>query len=312
VPPGFAATTLGYRQHLADNRLVDQVERLLAEAHDLESQQRVSVAIRELVEHSRVSAALEDAVLAAHERLIAGASSAPRPMAVRSSATAEDLAQASFAGQQETYLGILGGQEVMRHLVRCWGSLFTPQAIAYRAQRGLYTPGLAMGVVVQRMVTAEAAGVMLTIDPVTGDRSQIAIEASYGLGAAVVNGEVTPDRFGVDKALLEIRCRALGLKDVAYRFDPGLQGTRLEQVPSQLQGQACLSDAEVLRLAAAGKRVEQAMGGRAQDIEWAIGPGESRPREVFLLQTRQETVWSQKHGAPLAAPDSRASFLPPS
>jgi pyruvate,water dikinase len=145
---------------------------------------------------------------------------------------------------------------------------------------------------------------MFTIDPVTGDRSQIAIEASYGLGAAVANGEVTPDRFGVDKVLLEIRSRALGLKRAAHRFEPAIQGTRLEPVPCQLQRQACLSDEEVLQVAAAGKRVEQAMAGRAQDIEWAIGPSEGGPREVFLLQTRPETVWSRKRSEPLAAPGS--------
>jgi pyruvate,water dikinase len=300
VPPGFAVTTHGYRQHLAENRLAEHIERLLAEANDPASQQRASEAIRELFEGSRVSAELEDAVLAAHEQLT---SAQARPMAVRSSATAEDLADASFAGQQETYLWILGGDEVVRHVVRCWGSLFTPQAIAYRAHRQVPTLDLAMGVVVQCMVPAEVAGVMLTIDPVTGDRSQISIEASYGLGAAVVNGEVTPDRFGVDKVLLEIRSRALGQKNVAYRFDPAVQGTRLEPVPREQQNQPCLSDEEVLRVAAAGKRMEQAMG-RPQDIEWAIGPGASGPREVFLLQARPETVWSQKSSEPLAAPGS--------
>jgi phosphoenolpyruvate synthase/pyruvate phosphate dikinase len=184
-------------------------------------------------------------------------------------------------------------------VVRCWGSLFTPQAIAYRAQRGLPSVDLAMGVVVQRMVAAEAAGVMLTIDPVTGDRSQIAIEAAYGLGAAVVNGEVTPDRFGVDKVTLEIRSRAIARKSVAYRFDPAQSGIRLEAVAEAEQAQACLSDDEVVHVATLGKRMERAMG-TAQDIEWAVGPG----REVFLLQARPETVWSQRPRKPIAAAGS--------
>jgi len=162
---------------------------------------------------------------------------------------------------------------------------------------------LAMGVVVQRMVPAEAAGVMLTIDPVNGDPSGIVIEASYGLGAAVVNGEVTPDRMCVDKVLLEIRQRSTGTKSVAYRFDSSAQGTRLEPVAPEQQAQPCLSDAEIIHLASLGKKMERAMG-QAQDIEWAIGPGVSGAREVFLLQARPETVWSQKPRKPLASAGS--------
>jgi pyruvate,water dikinase len=236
---------------------------------------------------------VEDEIRRAHQQLCA---SLQVPVAVRSSATAEDLADASFAGQQETYLWILGADEVLRHVMRCWSSLFTPQAIAYRAHLGRAVGDLAMGVVVQRMVPAEAAGVMLTLDPLTGDRSAIVIEASYGLGAAVVNGEVNPDRFSVDKVLMEIRSRTYGVKTVAYRFDASVQGTRLEEVPVALQSKPCVSDAEVLELARLGKQLEQVMG-RPQDMEWAIGPG----REVFLLQARPETVWSQKDPTPRSA-----------
>jgi len=164
--------------------------------------------------------------------------------------------------------------------------------IAYRAHRGQPVNDLAMGVVVQRMVAAEAAGVMLTIDPINGDRSAIIIEAAYGLGAAVVNGEVTPDRFCVDKDTLGIRGRALGDKHIAYRFDPAVEGTRVQPVPPRDQRQPCLSDDEVAHLAQLGKRMEHAMNGQPQDLEWAIGPR----REIFLLQTRPETVWSQIAG----------------
>jgi pyruvate,water dikinase len=151
-----------------------------------------------------------------------------------------------------------------------------------------------MGVVVQQMVPAEAAGVMLTIDPITGDPSGIMIEAAYGLGAAVVNGEVDPDRFFVDKSELSIRTRAIGVKSFGYRFDPSVQGTRREDIQAHLQDQPCVTDQEVIQLASLGKRMEQAMG-RTQDIEWAIGPGgPDGGRQVFLLQARPETVWSQK------------------
>jgi pyruvate,water dikinase len=168
---------------------------------------------------------------------------------------------------------------------------------------------LAMGVVVQHMVPAEAAGVMLTIDPITGDDSSIVIEASYGLGAAVVNGEVDPDRFCVDKAHFAIRSRAVGVKAMAYRFDPSVQGTRREDIPPRLQAQPCMTDAEVCHLAGLGKRMEQAMG-RAQDIEWAIAPAPAAAhdgaRQVFLLQARPETVWSQKLATPASHSEARA------
>jgi pyruvate,water dikinase len=286
VPQGFAITTTAYREHIAHNRLAGELERLLADCATYEAQVRVSEEIRELFESSAPSPRLEDEVLRAHAELC----QAERvPVAVRSSATAEDMANASFAGQQETYLWILGGGEVLRHVVRCWASLFTSQAIAYRAYLGTPVADLAMAVVVQRMVPAEAAGVMLTIDPITGDRSAIVIEAAYGLGAAVVNGEVNPDRACVDKESLEIRYRAISPKAVAYRFNPETQGIRLEEVERGLQNKACVSDAEFIELARLGRHMERAMG-RTQDIEWAIGPG----REVFLLQARPETVWSQK------------------
>jgi pyruvate,water dikinase len=299
VPSGFAVSTQAYREHIAHSGLAAAIERLVRDADTLAAQRGASKEIGRLFEGSLPSPRLEDEVLHAHEELCRASSSA-QPMAVRSSATAEDLADASFAGQQETYLWIIGGQQVLQHVVRCWASLFTPQAIAYRQHLKTPLADLAMGVVVQCMVPAEVAGVMLTIDPVNGDRSAITIEASYGLGAAVVNGEVTPDRFCVDKVVFEIRSRALGDKTQAYRFDPAVQGARLEPVSLEQRRQLCLSDDEVIELATLGKRMEAAMG-RPQDMEWAIGPGQSSPREVFLLQARPETVWSVKERTPVSA-----------
>jgi phosphoenolpyruvate synthase/pyruvate phosphate dikinase len=297
VPAGFAVSTRAYREHVEHNRLVPHIDRLLADCDSFDKQLRAADEIRQIFENTQPPTALEQEVLAAHARLCMG--NDQQPVAVRSSATAEDMVDASFAGQQETYLWILGGEQVMANLVRCWASLFTPQAIDYRAHRTIPVADLAMGVVVQRMVPAEAAGVMLTIDPVNGDRSQITIEAAYGLGAAVVNGEVTPDRFGVDKVTLEIRTRSIASKGKAYRFDPAVQGTRLEPVPREQQSQPCVDDNEVIQLAQLGKRMEHATG-RIQDMEWAIGRGASGEREVFLLQARPETVWSQNPRPPLA------------
>jgi pyruvate,water dikinase len=290
VPNGFAVTASAYREHVDRNYLAEPIERLLADCSTYDAQVRAAEAIRHLFESSRTAADLEQEVLSACERL---SGAAPTPVAVRSSATSEDLSTASFAGQQETYLWILGGEEVLRHLVRCWASLFTAQAIAYRAHLNTPLDNPAMGVVVQRMVPAEAGGVMLTLDPISGDRSDIIIEASYGLGVAIVNGEVEPDRAFIDKNSLQIRSRSIGTKTVAYRFDASQQGTRLQQVDKHLQAQPCVTDEELVQLAALGKQMEQAMG-RPQDMEWAIGPGERGEREVFMLQTRPETVWTNK------------------
>jgi pyruvate,water dikinase len=320
VPPGFVITTAAYREHVERNGLGLDLARLLEDSATFDAQQWASDEIRALFEASRPTPALGEEILAAYAELsTVGASrdtpsetdrsgslrsGAQRtresaPVAVRSSATSEDSSAASFAGQQDTYLWILGGQEVLRHVVRCWSSLFTPQALAYRAQMRTPMDDLAMGVVVQQMVPAEAAGVMLTIDPITGDASSLVIEAAYGLGAAVVNGEVDPDRFCVEKAPRVIRSRAIGTKSIAYRFDPSVQGIRREDVAAHLQNQPSATDAEVLQLARLGEHMEQAMG-RPQDIEWAIGPGADGQRQIFLLQSRPETVWSQK-AAPLSA-----------
>jgi phosphoenolpyruvate synthase/pyruvate phosphate dikinase len=299
VPPGFALTTRAYREHVEHNKLVDDLERLMTDCGTYEAQLRASDEIRQLFEHSTPAASVEDAVVQAYERLCMNGD---RPLAVRSSATAEDLSAASFAGQQETYLWITGADRVLRHVLRCWASLFTPQAIAYRLQMRTPPSDLAMGVVVQCMVPAEAAGVMLTLDPITGDTSSITIEAAYGLGAVVVNGEVTPDRFVVDKASLSLRSRTIGEKTSAYRFDSAAGAVMMTPVDRPLQNRACVSDDEMLEVARIGLHMEQVTQ-HAQDIEWAIGPGDEGPREVFMLQARPETIWSQKAG-------SNQSFAP--
>ena len=156
------------------------------------------------------------------------------------------------------------------------------------------------------MVPAETAGVMLTLDPLTGDRSQVSIEAAYGLGAAVVEGEVTPDRFTVDKVTLEPRSRTVGEKAFAYRFDPGAGRVVKVEVADDERARLCIDDGEVTELARLGKRIEASLG-TPQDIEWAIGPlawpsARAGRRELYLLQTRPETVWSRRPRQPVARP----------
>ena len=299
VPPGFAVTTDAYRESVVWPGLQSEVVRLLDRCTTDEDRVRASEAIRAMFERAEIADTVATEIALAYRDLGGGR---PVPVAVRSSATAEDLGEASFAGQQETYLWIRGADEVVGAVRRCWGSLFTPQAIAYRAHFGIPTRDLAMAVVVQQMVDAVAAGVMITLDPVTGDPSQITIEASYGLGLAVVGGEVTPERYAVDKVTYEIRARAINDKPFAYHFDPDRREVVARDVPEDDRTLPALTDAEIVALARLGRAVERAHRG-AQDIEWAIGPGRNGEREIFLLQTRPETVWSRRPRAPIADPN---------
>ncbi len=300
VPPGFAITTDAYRESVIWPGLQSEVVRMLDGCDTSEAQATASERIRAMFERAELMDTVATEIAIAYDRLGGGR---PVPVAVRSSATAEDMAEASFAGQQETYLWVRGADDVVRAVRRCWGSLFTPQAIAYRQHFGVPTRDLAMAVVVQRMVDAAAAGVMITLDPVTGDPSQITIESSFGLGLAVVGGEVTPDRYAVDKITYEIRSRTLGDKPFAYRHDAASREVVPVEVPPDDRGLPSLVDDEVGALARLGRAVERAHG-TAQDIEWAIGPGLDGEREIFLLQTRPETVWSRKPKTPISDPNT--------
>jgi len=314
VPPGFVVTTEAYREFVARTGLAGEIDRIIASAPQTpQGQRQASEEIGDLFERAEPDATLVREVESSYARLCDGGE--PAPVAVRSSATAEDTADASFAGQQETYLWIQGSEAVADHVTRCWASLFTPQAISYRARLGISSKDVAMGVVVQAMIPAEAAGAMITLDPVTGDPSQISVEASYGLGLAVVAGEVNPDSYSVDKVSLDIRSRTVVDKHVAYRFDPDSGEVRCGEVDPEEQGLACVSDEEVVEIAKVGKQLERMLGG-TQDVEWAVGPGLLGPRELFLLQTRPETVWSQKKREPsssggTSAMDQMASMFKP-
>ena len=210
------------------------------------------------------------------------------PVAVRSSAIAEDMPEASFAGVQDTYLWISGLEAVLDGIRRCWASYRNPEAVAYREAHGITRGG--MGVAVQSMVDARVAGVMFTLNPVSGDRSSIAIDASYGLGVSVVGGEVTPDSFLVSKVTREIVRRQIGAKATEIVADAASATTVRRDVPGELQAQPCLSDEEIGGLAEAGRRIE-AHFGTPQDVEWAIDRGLG---ELFILQSRPETVWSTR------------------
>jgi pyruvate,water dikinase len=263
VPAGFVVTTDAFARVMAAAPLIDdRLDRLArVGADDQGSIGAVSAEVRQIVE----AIAVPDDVMAAITGALARLGD-DVACAVRSSATAEDLPTASFAGQHDTFLNVVGPAAIRRHVRRCWASLLTARAVAYRQRTGFDHRRVAMAVVVQRMVSAEAAGVLFTADPVTSNRTIVAVEATFGLGEALVSGQVSPDRYTVRDE--EVVTKAIATKPIAVRAAPG-GGTRDEAVEPSRQGEPALSDGQVLRLAQLGRRIE-AHFGRPQDIEWCL------------------------------------------
>lgn len=300
VPPGFAVTTAAYRRAVA--HLAGDIETALKSAGTPAGDADASEKIRALIEAIELPDDLDAAITDAYAAMAPGAA-----VAVRSSADAEDTADASFAGQQDSYLWIEGAEAVKRRVIDCWASLFTDRAIAYRARQNVPPASVAMGVVVQLMVDAEAAGVMMTIHPVTGERSEVYVESSYGLGEAVVRGEVTPDTFRVAKANGAVLESTVGSKRMQYRFEAETGTVVQVPVDADIADQPSVTAAEVAELAATASSVERAFG-RPMDIEWGIGRrAEGAPRELFLLQARPETVWSNRTPEPADVLDSTSA-----
>ena len=297
VPPGFAVRTEAFEQFIVALD-AEQPLRALIEAldpNDLGKVQAVTAVIRERIELAPLPAPVDAAIRAAWREL----ADTGQPVAVRSSATTEDAEDASFAGLQDTYLWVLGEDDVVAKTRSCWASLYSMESVCYRRKQDLPEAGVAMGVVIQRMVDARCAGVMFTRSPTTGDRSVITIEGAWGLGSAVVSGEVTPDRWVVAKLTGEIPVRDISDKHIRQVPADG-GGIRDEETPVDLRHAPCLSDPELQQLKDIARKAERHYG-RAQDIEWAIENGSGA---ILLLQSRPETVWSAKEAAPVAAPQA--------
>ena len=302
VPPGFAVTTDAFERFLADSRKKIDVR---AEISKLDAADESEVAatgrrIREAVVGLPVPAEVEDAILAAYREL--QESGAGSSVAVRSSATCEDSDDASFAGLQDTYLWTDGEEQVVDRVRACWASLYNAESISYRLRLGLEEEGLSIAVVVQSMIDAACAGVMFTRSPTTGDRSVIAIEGCWGLGSCLVSGEVTPDRFVVNKVTGEITVRNISTKAAQHIRRSDGQGVLDTAVDAELQDVPCLTDEQLAALWEMARRVE-AHYGCPQDIEWAIPRQPTDPaRPVLLLQSRPETIWSNRVKQPVARP----------
>ena len=281
VPGGFHVTTAAYRAFVAEHGLQERIVALAKPelVNGAVSFDKASAAIQELLaEHAPSDLAVSE--IAAAYRSLEPANPA---VAVRSSANAEDLPDASFAGQQDTYLNVRGEDAVVQAVRDCWASLWTPRAIAYRHQMGIDQGKVAMAVVVQIMVPSEVSGILFTANPATGERSEAIVNASFGLGEAVVGGQVTPDTYVVDRATGEATETIIGTKEQQI-VQEGDQGTRLEAVDEAERGRSSLSPEALRELVELGGAVEARFDGVPQDIEWAISAG-----RLHLLQSRPIT-----------------------
>lgn len=292
VPYGFALTADAYRLFITENgienKIVDALKPL-TDSNDTVMLQKVGAQIRGLITSARVPKELEIAIVEAYQELASHEKVKNPFVAIRSSATAEDLPDASFAGQQETYLNLTGAEDVISSVKECYASLFTDRAIFYRVQKGFKHMDVALSAIVQMMCYSESSGVMFTMDPTNGDDSVILIESSYGLGEYVVKGSVTPDDYYVDKGTLKITKKTIPTKTIMLAQKTG-GGTEEKKVPSELKDRQVITDDQIIELARYALTIEQHYG-RVMDIEWGL---DKQTGKLLILQARPETVWSLK------------------
>jgi pyruvate,water dikinase len=297
VPPGFAVTAYAYEKFIKQTGIAKKIYQIISETvtdpNDPKQYDAASKKIRKLIEKTPMPPKIAKSIKDAYRELNKRFNLKATFVAVRSSATAEDLPDASFAGQQETYLNVKGPVELLGKVVKCWSSLFTPRAIFYRNEKGFAHEKVFISVGVQKMVNSRAAGVMFTINPVTGETDEIVIEGNYGLGETVVAGAVNPDDFVIDKGTLKIEERRIARKTIHYIRDPKTGKTVHLDVPTEKQKEPCVNDQEIIHLAKLANLIE-AHYKKAMDIEWAIDKDLSFPKNIFVVQARPETVWSAK------------------
>jgi pyruvate,water dikinase len=304
VPPGFAVSAAAFRAFIEETGLGGMIAAALGRAAggDVEAVGAASKTIGEAMRFAPLPDALRAELVRRYGELASAMGEERPPVAVRSSALGEDSEEASHAGQQESFLWVRGVEHVCDAVRDCWVSLYTPHAISYRAALRSVQAEPAMGVTIQLMVDAEVSGVMFTCNPVSGDPSMVELNASWGLGIAVVSGETTPDDYLVSKITGEVVRRTVSAKHVEYVPDAAGRGTvRLEVAPER-QDEPCLGETELAALLEMARRIERHFGSH-QDIEWAIARERPLPDALHVLQARPVTT------LPDPAPKLSASAL---
>ena len=279
VPRGFVITTAAYTAFVNEHHLDKRIQEILqqTDGQDAATLDSTAQTIRQAFQQALISQPLQEEILAGYTEIFSEIS----PVAVRSSATAEDLPDMSFAGQQDTYLNVLGEEALLQAVVNCWASLWTGRAMAYRARNRMDTTQIALAVLVQEMVQSEVSGVLFTANPLSGGRMETVIDATFGLGEALVSGQVEPDHYVVQTVDDRILSRQLGSKALQIR---GLVQGGTQTITEAKEHTQALGDSQIVELAQLGRQAADYFGA-PQDVEWAWANG-----QFYLLQSRPITT----------------------
>lgn len=294
VPPGFALGVAAYDRFMGETKALDELASFLKTFHadpdnvaDTLKYEEASRVMRGILESIRMPQDMEETVRAYYGELCQQAGKEKVYVATRSAGPV------SHPGQYETYLNVCGTDDVIRNIIRVWASTLNTRSIIARARLGLRLDYDPIGVAVLTMVDARAAGVMFTLNPVNGDESKVAMEGSFGFGEAVVSGNVTPDRYLVDKITLEIDEKIISHKSHEFVLNPETNEMEYRELPPEKRKVQCLEDREVIELTKIAKKVE-AHFGVPQDLEFSISASLPFPDNIFLVQARPESVWGKK------------------
>ncbi|MCX7857488.1 MAG: hypothetical protein N2513_05845 [Deltaproteobacteria bacterium] len=296
VPYGFCLVADAFFHHLRENNLENEVFAIAKTINydDIRDLDQKTEKIRSLIESAPIPREIEEEVVENYNLL---GKNEPF-VAVRSSVAIKDSEISSFPGLMDTYHYIKGAKTIMDYVKKCWASVFTSRATAARFKKGIEHERAIIAPIIQRMVNARCAGVMFTLNPVNGDISKIVIEGAWGIGEGVVSGNITPDRFVVDKVILEVSERTISCKQLQYVYDPDQRKPVYKEVSIENQKRCCLEEREIMELVRLAKVIEDHYG-TPMDIEWAIDRDFEFPENVFILQARAESVWSKKKTEPV-------------
>ena len=298
VPKGFCVVADAFSNHLKRNNLDGQIEEIVQgfDYEDFQDLDQKTGKIRSLIENAEMPPEIEEEIIENYQGLL---EDDPEPfVAVRSSVAVKGSPISSFPGMMDTYYYLRGGQTIVSNVRKCWASVWSSRAASTRKTKGVEHSKAIIAPVVQKMVNSRTAGVMFTLNPLNGDLSRIVIEGSWGLGESVVSGALTPDQFVVDKVMLDINERNIFPKNIECVFDREKCEVVNADVAPERQDKPCLEDLEIKELVRIAKNIERHYG-CPQDIEWAIEKDFPFPENVHILQSRAESVWSQRKKEPV-------------
>jgi len=288
VVPGYVVSIESYRRFMAETGVGEQISKYIAslgKIEDINKGEEASKVIRSMIEEQQMPGYLEEKIGSCYDTLCQKTGIADVAVSTRSGGPV------SRPGMFDTFINVKGKEQVLLHVRKVWSSTFTGRAIWYRLVHDIPVDGDVLGVVVMKLVDARSAGITFTADPVTGDRTKIIIDASWGLGEGVVSGKVDVDRFVINKETLEVAEKAIGKK--TFCIASGKEGIEERAISPEKQSVSCLSDEEINEIAKLGKSLEERLG-QPQDIEWAIDPDLSFPNNLFVFQTRPEKFATEK------------------